>query len=670
MLVGLLYRNHFSVFNLFRNFYIRRVPTNHLLVSLCATTTPRPDIFWWNSSIMDCFRNREVEKACQLFEEMPHRNLVTWNCMITGYMQSGRMVDAQRVFDSMPQRNVVSWTALMTGYLQSGQVEKARHLFDKIPERNIVCWNSMISGYINNGLIEKARKLFDEMPSRNKASWSIMVSGYIRQKQLDDAMSLFNGSPFRPTSLCNALLSGYVQLGCIKEAEDLFAMMDTKDAISWNSMITCYSQARKMEHARKIFDEMPEKDVISWTAIIHGYLQNGNVKHASCLFGEMPNRDVMSWNTMMNGLMQNDMFDDALILFSKMPSRDIVSWNTILQGYVQKNDMFNARRWFESMPQRSETSWNTLISGYQNEESLAIFCDMMKEGFKPDQVTLAVILSICASLVALGWGRMIHLFVVRTGFEHDKLVNSSLICMYSGSGLVEDSKQVFDGMSNRDTIAWNAMIAAHAHHGFAKEALELYKAMVKGGFHPDHVTFLNLLLACCHKGLIYDGCQLFITMQQEWKLVPKAEHFSVVVDLLGRSGFVDQAYKFTEKLPIDLQTNAWETLLSSCRVHENLELGELAAKRVFTGEHFDGGTHVLLSNIYATKGKWSEASQLRSLMKEHGLKKETACSWIEVKGSIFSFVSNDKSNPEVERLCREFNRLYVMLEQTSWFNWL
>ncbi|PKU64790.1 pentatricopeptide repeat-containing protein At4g02750 [Dendrobium catenatum] len=663
MLPRLLLHERFISFNSsFENLFFKITPSIRRFSSSSDAAPARRDIFWWNSAIMRCFRNGEVEHACKMFEEMPHRNIVTWNCMITGYVKNFRLVDAQSIFDLMPHRNVVSYAALMTGYLQDGRVEEARNLFDNIPERNVVCWNSLISGYISNGRIREARKLFDNMPSRNSVSWCIMVSGYIHQKKLDQAFNLFKQSPFHPTTLCNALLSGYIDLGCLKEAEYLFARMESRDAVSWNSMITCYSRAGNMELAQQLFNEMPEKDVISWTAIIRGHLQNGNVNHASRLFEEMPSRDVMSWNTMVGGFVQNGLLDDALNLFDKMPNRDIVSWNTILQGFVHNNDVVNARRWFENMPQRSETSWNTLISGYQTIEALGLFCDMVKEGFKPDQVTLVIVISVCGSLVALGWGRMLHLYVIRAGYEHDILVTSSLISMYSRCGFVEDSSNVFHSMSKRDTIAWNAMISTYAYHGFAKEAIELYKKMIQSNFHPDHATFLNLLLACSHKGLIDEGFRYFISMKEEWKLAPRAEHYSCLVDLLGRHGFIDQAYKLTEKVPEDVQTNSWETLLSACQVHQHLEVGELTAKRVFDKKHSDGGMHVLLSNIYAAKGKWSEASQIRALMREQGLKKETGCTWIEVKGKIFYFVSNDRSHPQVEQICRELDSIFFMLE--------
>lgn len=557
--------------------------------------------------------------------------------MISGCIQNDRVSDAQRVFDAMPTRNVVSWAALMTGYAKCGRIEEARNLFDRIPDRNFVCWNSMISGYVNNGKIREARELFDVMPlpMKNSASWSIMISGYLRLRRVVEARSLFDQARLRSASLCNALLLGYVELGLLKDAEEFFSQIDAKDVISWNSMITCYSRAGKMKRARDLFDKMPEKDTISWTAMIHGYLKNRNIDDAHMLFNKMPNRDVVAWNTMMGGFVSNHLLDDALRLFKEMPERDIVSWNTILQGYVQRGDMVNALRWFDNMPQRSETSWNTLISGYRNEEALALFCKMVRQKFKPDQGTLAIVISVCASLVALGWGKMLHLYVIRAGYEHDALVMSSLISMYSRCGFINDSALVFESMVKRDTISWNAMIATYAYHGFALESFKLFNTMIQNGFHPDQVTFLTLLLACSHKGLVDEGCHYFRSMQKDWKLVPKPEHYSCVVDLLGRSGFINQAYQFISEIPVESQTNAWETLLSACKSHGNLELGEVAAKKVLYAQPSDGAMYTVLSNIYAAKGKWEDAARTRALMRARGVKKETGSSWIEVQGKMY-----------------------------------
>ncbi|KAG6509898.1 pentatricopeptide repeat-containing protein At4g02750-like [Zingiber officinale] len=623
-------------------------------------------IFWWNSAITAALDNGEVANAWHLFEQMPHRkNHVTWNCMLSGLVKNRRIADAQRVFDSMPRKNVVAWTLLLTGYAKCGLVKEARDVFDRIPEKNVVCWNAMVSGYIRSGSVGKAREIFDAMPERNSNSWSIMVSGYLKNKLVNEAKVLFDRATTRETHIFNALLSGYVELGRLRDAVELFSQMPQRDVISWNTMITCYSRYGKMELAQNLFDDMPKKDTVSWTALMHGYVRNKNLDAAKRIFKAMPNRDVMTWNTMMGGLVQNGMLQDALKLFTDMPEKDIVSWNTILQGYVNQSDMAGAETWFQKMPKRSETSWNTLISGYRDDQALVLFCDMVKEGFRPDQGTFSVVISVCASLVALGWGKMLHLCVIRAGYQHDVLIMSSLISMYSSCGLVSDAALVFECISKRDTISWNAMIATYAYHGSVVEAFQLFDKMIQQGFDPNHSTFLTLLLACAHKGLVDDGCRYLMSMQKDWNLIPKSEHYSCMVDLLGRSGLINHAHEFTENIPVHLKTFAWETLLSSCRYHGNLEIGEVAARRVLDSLPSDGGMHTLVSNMYAARGKWESAESVRMSMKKMGLKKETGCSWIEVEGRMRSFVSNDKSDPLIEEICQELDNISLIIEGSS-----
>jgi pentatricopeptide repeat protein len=451
----------------------------------------------------------------------------------------------------------------------------------------------------------------------------------------------------------------------MEDAEELFGRMQRRDPVSWNVMITGHARAGSMQVAQSLFDEMPQKDTISWTAVMRGYLQNGDVDASWKVFQEMPDRDAVAWNTMIGGFVHSERVDEALRLFAEMPDKDLVSWNTILQGYVQNGDMDSANTWFRRMPEKDETSWNTLISGYKDEGALALLSEMIRGGLRPDQATLSVVISICASLVALGCGKMVHLRAVKTGFEHDALVMSSLISMYSKCGLIAEASQAFDAMVQRDTVTWNAMIATYAYHGMAAEALKLFHRMTEDGFRPDHATFLSVLSACAHKGYLYEGCRYFKSMQEDWNLIPRSDHYSCMVDLLGRSGFTQQAYAFTRTIPSDLQVNAWETLFSACNAHGDVQLGEVIANNVLQAQPSDGGMYTLLSNLYAAKEMWSSAATVRGFMKKQGLKKETGCSWVELKGEVASFSSNDKTHPLIDQICQEVDNLSVMIEEAT-----
>ncbi|CAA6669509.1 unnamed protein product [Spirodela intermedia] len=600
------------------------------------------DVFRWNSGITGAFLNGDVEGARRLFEAMPHRNAVTWNCMISGYARSRRPADAQKLFDQMPERNVVSWTALLTAYAKCGMLKKAREIFDAMPHRNVVCWNAMITAYVDGGKIRDARELFDEMPARNTTSWVVMITGYLHRKVVSEARLLFDQAPVLATSLYNALISGYVELGRIKDAEEVFAKMPNPDVVSWNIMITCHARAGRMGRAKALFDRMPHKDTVSWTSLARGYLQNGSIELARRAFDEMPGRDAVAWNTMIAGYVHAGMLAQALGLFGKMPRRDVVSWNSILQGY---------------------TSWNTLISGHRDEQALVLLSSMMREGFKPDQGTYTVAISVCGALVAAGWGRMLHLGVISRGLGRDTLVASSLMTMYSKCGLLTDAVRVFGKMPKRDTIAWNALIGAYAHHGQAAEALRSFDAMLEKKADPDHVTFLCVLSACVHRGLVEEGRRILESMHKDWNLAPRSDHYSCVVDLLGRSGSVREAQKLIERMPDGLKMNSWETLLSSCIVHGNSGVGGLAAEKVLSSEPQDWGVLVLVSNFYAAEGSWRDAARLRQSMKGRQGKKETGCSWIEIKGAMHGFVSRDRSHPRTEEIYRELDSISAQIQR-------
>ncbi|KAF3795090.1 Pentatricopeptide repeat-containing protein [Nymphaea thermarum] len=581
------------------------------------------------------------------------------------YVSNRKIVEAHKIFDSIPRKNVISWTALINGYARCGKLSEAHALFDQMPEKNVICWNTMISGYINNRRLKEARILFDNMPKRNSVSWAIIIGGYLRHENVVEARNLFLLAPEQTVSLANSMLSGYVKFGYFEDACELFNSMPQKDIASWTIMITCYSKCGKMEKARHIFELMPNKDIAAWTAIIRCYLQNGDIQTAEKLFVMMPQKDVMACNSMISGYIENGMLDDALKLFVQMHKRDTVSWNCILQGYVMKGDMSNACNWFEVMPQRDTISWNTLISGYQSWESLSLFSSMIVDGYQPDQGTFTVVLSVCAALAALGWGRMVHLRTIKSSYEHDTLVLSSLITMYSRCGILCDAALLFDRMLKRDLVAWNAMIAAYAYHGFASEAFKMFLGMRQHDIIPDHVTFLALLSASVHGGLVDQGKRCFNSMCNDWKLMPGPEHYACMVDLLGRSGHLNEAVKFIRGIPDDLLTTEWETLLSACRIHGNLNLAEIASKKVMNFQPIDGGVHVLISNMYAARGMWRDAGSIRTLMRKQGAKKQPGCSWIEINAKANVFFYDDRSHAQIERIHELIGSLAAVMEDVG-----
>jgi pentatricopeptide repeat protein len=257
----------------------------------------------------------------------------------------------------------------------------------------------------------------------------------------------------------------------------------------------------------------------------------------------------------------------------------------------------------------------------------------------------------------LEWVKEVHSHALEAGFESDVRVGNALVHMYAKSGSIEDARLVFDRMEERNGITWNAMIGGLAQHGLGHEALELFRKMDADGVKPDECSFVAVLSACSHAGLLDDGHRLFAAMTQDYGIEPTVVHCTCMVDLLGRAGFLEEAKVFICNMPVEPNEATWGALLGACRTYGNVELGELSAKEILKLEPMNPSTYVLLSNIYAAAGKWEEVSMVRSMMQERGIRKEPGRSWIEVDDKIHRFVVGDTSHPEAKQIYAELNRL-------------
>eukprot|EP01018_Ginkgo_biloba_P019405 Gb_07914 [translate_table: standard] len=607
-------------------------------------------------------KNGRINSARMLFDEMSDRTAVSWNIMITGYTRNGMPDDARRLFDEMPERNIVSWNGMIAGYARNGMIKDARLLFDKMPERNVVSWTAMLTGYIQEGRIEDARVLFDEMPERNVVSWTAMMAGYIQDGKIENARQLFDQMPVRDVVTWSAMVTGYAQHGQIENARNLFDKMPVRNVVSWTAMISGYAQNGKIEDAQELFNQMPERNEVSWTAMITGYAQNGRLAEARRLFDKMPQKSMISQNAMITGYAQNGRIEDARQLFERLSERNVVSWTAMVVGYAQNRRIEEAHQLFEKMPEKTIVSWTAMIKGYTqsgyDDEALRLFSQMQRAGIKPDKSTFISILSACANLAALKQGKQVHQHLIKMRFECDVFVVSTLITMYVKCGTIDNALHAFDKAPERDVVLWNAMIAGYAQHGYGEEALQLFKQMQESGMKPDGITFVGVLSACRHTGLVDEGWLYFDSMSREYCITPRAEHYACMVDLLGRFGFLAEAENLINTMPFEPDAVVWGALLGACRIHLNLELAECAAEHLFELEPQNPGTYVLLSNIYAAAGKWDDVAKVRKMMKDKGIKKVPGCSWIEVNNKVYAFLGGDRSHSQTEKI-------YAMLERLA-----
>eukprot|EP00253_Pinus_taeda_P001176 PITA_01176 len=456
----------------------------------------------------------------------------------------------------------------------------------------------------------------------------------------------FKGSD---SSICNKLLTMYAKSGSLEDAHRVFDEMPEQNAVSWTVMIAAYTrrgfgyaQNGLVHEALKFFENMPERDLCSWTAMIQGYMQNGHTDNALELFWKMPKQDVVSWTAMISGYAQNGLIEEALEFFHKMPERDVASWNAMIAGYIQNCHVDEALKLFLKMPNHDVVSWTAMVAGFaQNgyyEESLKLFRHLQIIGLNPNASTFASILPACANLFAMAHGKQVHEDIVRNGFHSDIVVGNALVDMYAKCGCINDAQKIFNTMPTKNVVSWNTMIVGYAIHGQSKQALQLFERMQHAGTNPDRVTFIGILSACCHAGLVEDGSRYFDSMSKYYHITPTMEHFSCMVDLLGRAGYLDEAEAFINKIPIEPDANVWGSLLGACKIYNNIELGERAALHILELNPKNTAPYVLLSNIYAATSKWDEIPRLRKMMIDNGVEKKPGCSWIEVNKHVHVFL--------------------------------
>ncbi|KAG8375540.1 hypothetical protein BUALT_Bualt10G0110400 [Buddleja alternifolia] len=451
------------------------------------------------------------------------------------------------------------------------------------------------------------------------------------------------------------------QNGEIEYASLLFNKVLEPNIFLYNAMIRAYTHnymylftinvyKQMLRHSLQ-FEEQIFPDRFTYPFLIRscGGLLNallGKQVHGHvCKFG-LKSENIIE-NSLLDMYVKCDEITDAHNLFDEMTERVVMSWNSLISGHMKLGQVRKARALFEEMPDKSIVSWTAMISGYTKNESfgdaLNIFRRMQIEGVQPDWVSLVAILPACAQLGALELGKWIHFYAEKNGFLRKTCVCNALIEMYTKCGSVDQSLQLFSKMSDRDVISWSSMISGLAHHGRAGEAIELFHDMQKANVDPNEITFVGLLSACGHAGLLEEGLMYFESMQNDYNIEPGIEHYGCLVDLLGRTGNINRALNLIKSMKMKPDSAIWGSLLSSCRTFRNLEIAVISMEHLLELEPEDTGNLVLLANIYADLGKWDGVSRMRKFIRSKSMKKIPGCSLIEIDNVVQEFVSGDDS---------------------------
>lgn len=491
-------------------------------------------------------------------------------------------------------------------------VRYAGRLFLDIRNPDVFMYNTLIRGLSDSDTPSHAFLLFVEMRRKSMA--------------LPDSFSF--AFLLKAAANCRALRNG-LQL----HRQAIGYGLDTHLFVG-TTLISMYAECASLAFARQVFDEMIEPNIVAWNAIVAACFRCEDVK-------------------------------DAEQVFHRMPIKNLTSWNIMLAGYTKAGELRLAREVFMKMPLKDEVSWSSMIVGFAHNGSFnnafAFFRELRQEGMRPNEVSLTGALSACAQAGAFEFGRILHGFVEKSGFLQIVSVSNALIDTYSKCGNLDMARLIFDNMLERSVVSWTAMITGLAMHGYGEEAIRLFNEMEESNIKPDGITFISILYACSHAGLVDLGCSYFSRMVNIYGIEPVIEHYGCIVDLYGRAGKLQQAFDFVSQMPVSPNDIVWRTLLGACGIHGNLELAGQVKRRLFELDPENSGDHVLLSNIYAVAGKWKDVATLRRSMTHQKLKKTPGWSMIEVDRIMYSFVAGEKQNDIAEEAHQKLREIMSRL---------
>ncbi|KAK1306515.1 Pentatricopeptide repeat-containing protein [Acorus calamus] len=448
--------------------------------------------------------------------------------------------------------------------------------------------------------------------------------------------------------LNNCLMSFYCRCGRVSLARRVFDRMRERDSVSWNTIIDGYAKVSDMDRALEMFERMEPSDrnSITWNSMIGGYARStGGIDSARSLFDRMPDSDSVSWNIMIDGYLKRGEFDKALDLLERTPGKDdVVVWASVVDAYAKHGRLDEARRVFDGVADKDVVVWNVMMSGYVQcgmcFEALNLFDRMRSESsLSPDDTTLATALSAVAELGRIEEGVSIHHYAEKIGLSLEGKTGVALVHMYAKCGWLEKAVRIFKAVECKNVDHWNAMIGGLAVHGLGSSALQMFERML---MKPDDITFVNVLSACSHAGLVEEGLACFEAMEGTYGVTPKVQHYGCLVDLLGRAGRVEEARRVIDGMPMEPNDVVWRSLISACGNHGEFRMGRRVATRLIEIEEGSrsASSYVLLSNLYAGCGMWGEAYRVRVVMGEREIRKAPGRSWIELDGVVHEFAVN------------------------------
>jgi pentatricopeptide repeat protein len=603
-----------------------------------------------STALLDFYMKLGCIKHAQLmFDGMRDRDVVSWNALICGYSRNGYDFGALELFVQMLREGFIpSHTTLVSLVPSCGRHElafqgKSIHGFGVKAGLDLdsQAKNALTSMYAKCVDLEAAEILFGEMVERSVVSWNTMIGAYGQNCYFNEAMLVFNQMREEGVEANSVTIVSLLSANAQPESIHSYALKTgvVNDASVITALVCVYARYVNTELAKLLYESCPQNNLVSLTAIISSYAEKGNMGMVVECFSQMQQLnlklDAVAMVSILHGITHPAHFGTGLAFHSyglkSGLSVDCLVANGLISMYSNFDEMEAVFSLFFEMREKQLVSWNSVISGCvqagRSSDAMELFCQMKMFGHSPDAITIASLLSGCCQLGYLQFGKKLHNYVLRNNLEVEDFVGTALIDMYTKCGRIECAERAFKSIKEPCLATWNAIISGYSLYGLEHKALGCFSEMRVQGLKPDKITFLGVLAACTHGGLVQEGRRHFQIMREEFGMVPGLQHSACMVGLLGRAGLFEEAMDFIKNMEIEPDSAVWGALLSACCIHQEVRLGESLAKKLFFLDCNNGGFYVLMSNLYAVKGRWDDVARLREMMRDTG---GDACSGVSI----------------------------------------
>uniref|UniRef100_A0A0D9X793 Pentatricopeptide repeat-containing protein n=1 Tax=Leersia perrieri TaxID=77586 RepID=A0A0D9X793_9ORYZ len=638
-----------------------------------------------NSLLLMYTRGRSPLHARRLFDEMPLKNCFSYNSLVAAYLSSGDHREALRVFRSMPERNAFSWNTIITGVASAGgDLDVARSLVVEMPVKDPVACNAVLHRFVRCGRVDEAFALLRTVGQHCSGAEALndpfvlatvvgacadrmkygfgrqaharmvvskveldlvlscaLVDMYCKCGDLDSAQSVLNGLTKVDDFSLSALIYGYASCGRFHEAIQLFDRQEKPSIVLWNSIISGCAFACCGDDVVALFVRMMRSDVSpdssTYASIFNvcgfsGMLNPGQQMHGCALKSGTVN-DLIVASALIDFYSKCGLWEDACRAFKELRFHDTIVLNSMITVYSNCGLIDEARRVFEMITSKTVISWNSMVVGLSQNghatDALELFCKMHKIGLRLDKVAIASALSASSSICSISFGEQIFSLATVLGVQSDHVVSSSLIDLYCKCGILASGRKIFDEIDRPDEVLWNSMLIGYASNGYGHEALGFFELMKTKGIIPSERTFIGVLSACCHSGLVNEGLAWFYRMQEDFSVSPSAEHYACVTDLLVRAGRLEEAVEFIENMPFKPDAVSWTTVIGGCKAQGNEAVMQKVVKKLMEMESSHPSLYVQLSSALAAQGDWVKSAEMRSMMRERRITKNPGYSWID-----------------------------------------